>query len=72
MIAMDIEGFVTSAKAAELLGMTQGRVRQLLRSGTLKGRRMGARAWLVEKISVAAYASRTKTCGRPTSAEPKI
>jgi excisionase family DNA binding protein len=40
--------------AAELLGVSASRVRQLLRAGVLSGRRVG-RSWLVRRDDVAAY-----------------
>jgi excisionase family DNA binding protein len=45
---------ITPKEAAELLNRTDSRVRQLLRDGTLPGRRVGRR-WLVQRAAVVAF-----------------
>jgi excisionase family DNA binding protein len=45
---------ITPEEAAVLIGRSPARVRQLLRSGVLPGRRIG-RNWLVERAAVEAY-----------------
>jgi hypothetical protein len=47
---------ISSEKAGELLDRTTSRVRQLLRSGELSGRKVGGR-WVVRKRDVLAYAN---------------
>jgi excisionase family DNA binding protein len=47
---------ISPKKAAELLDRTTSRVRQLLRSGELSGRKVGGR-WVVRKRDVLAYAN---------------
>ena len=46
---------ITVEAAAELIGCTTGRVRQLLRSGLIQGKKFGERAWLVNAESARAY-----------------
>jgi excisionase family DNA binding protein len=50
--AVDME--ISPRKASELLRVTDSRVRQLLRSGELPGRKVGPR-WLVKRSAVLAY-----------------
>jgi excisionase family DNA binding protein len=45
---------ISTQEAASMLGRTDSRVRQLLRDGTLPGRRVGRR-WLVQRAAVTAY-----------------
>ena len=46
---------LSPVEASVLLGVSSSRVRQLLRSGVLYGRRVG-RSWLVERSAVESYA----------------
>ena len=64
---MSIQGFVSVEEAAEMLGCTTARVRQLLGDGTLDGKKFGARVWLVSEETVTKYRDDTKenTRGRP-------
>jgi excisionase family DNA binding protein len=48
--------YLTSGEAAKILGITNGRVRQLLIKGTLKGKRFG-HIWMVDRRSVERYAA---------------
>ncbi len=62
---MDIKAYVTVTEAAKIIGCTDGRVRQLLRAGTLAGERVNERAWLVEKDDAKRLAKHPATTGRP-------
>lgn len=53
---------LTTAEAAERLGLTPGRVRQLARDGALKGQHYG-RDWLFDERDVARFTPPAK--GRP-------
>jgi excisionase family DNA binding protein len=55
---------ISVADAAARLGLSEPRVRQLLSSGDLAGRRLG-RAWLVSAESVAQLQQRGRPSGRP-------
>jgi excisionase family DNA binding protein len=41
--------FVPLSEAAEILGVTQSRVRQMLRANKLLGEKINERAWLVSR-----------------------
>lgn len=64
---MDLKGYVTTMKAAEVLGITDRHVRLLLARGGsgLKGVRAG-RSWLIRESSLQNF-SRHPTKGRPNS-----
>lgn len=54
--ALLIEGWVTVNRAAEMLGCTTGRIRQLLGDGTIDGKKLdGSFVWLVDEKSVEKY-----------------
>jgi hypothetical protein len=62
-------------EAAGVLGCTSGRVRQLLQKGELVGEKYGNHAnapWLVERRSLAAYAKKKPSTGRPRINEPGL
>lgn len=54
-------------EAAEIIGCTDGRVRQLLRAGELKGVKINARAWVVETKDASRVADIEHKSGRPRS-----
>ena len=62
---MPIENLLSVSEAAERIGCTDGRVRQLLRAGLLLGKKLNGRAWGVFDESVTRFLSRPKTTGRP-------
>lgn len=51
--------------AAHILGCTVSRVRQLLRAETIVGEKLNARAWAVDRRSVAQFARKQPKTGRP-------
>src|SRR5215217_1247228 len=55
--SLDME--ISPKKAGELLRLTDSRIRQLLRSNELPGRRVGRR-WVVKRSAVAAYAGTSR------------
>lgn len=57
--------FYTTAEAAEVIGITQGRLCQLLRAGILKGRKAGQQTWLIPKREVERFQSTPQKTGRP-------
>jgi hypothetical protein len=59
-------GLITVEKAAEIIGCTVGRVRQLLlySKGELEGQKWGT-AWMVQQKSVERYAKKPQKRGRP-------
>ncbi len=48
---MALAGYIPMFKAVELTGYTDGRLRQLLRAGLLKGLKLGPRSWMVHEKS---------------------
>ena len=50
------EKWITTAEAANLLGVTIAHVNHLLRDGYIKGKKFG-RFWMVDRISVETYAA---------------
>lgn len=55
---------ITIRDAAQRLNVSEPRVRQLLRAGDLRGRRLG-RAWLIDADDVARLQSQRRPSGRP-------
>ncbi len=58
---MSISGipFITLTEAAEEIGLTTGRLRQLLRAGKIKG------AWVISEKEVKRLKKEPQTTGRP-------
>jgi excisionase family DNA binding protein len=50
-----LEGWITTAQAAKLLGLTARRVLQLIEEGELVGFKVNPRLWMVKEVSVQAY-----------------
>jgi excisionase family DNA binding protein len=65
MATVQIMDFVSVNKAAEMLGCTVGRVRQLILDGTLPGEKLNERAWAIPRKAVEKFASRPQVKGRP-------
>jgi excisionase family DNA binding protein len=57
---MDVEDALTVPEAARALNIDQVTVRRRLLHGTLQGRRVGARLWLIPRAEV----ERAKAAGR--------
>lgn len=51
----DIADFMTTQEAASYLGYSVKSVQNMIRTGKLKGQRMGGKLWLVLRKSVEAY-----------------
>jgi hypothetical protein len=66
MSAMNINfDAVSVTDAAEIIGCTTGRVRQLLRANELRGKKLGARAWAVSRVDAEKLAGTKAPTGRP-------
>ncbi len=48
MATVELSEYCNVATAATIIGCTDGRVRQLLLAGELRGKKINDRAWLVE------------------------
>jgi len=59
----------TTKDAAELLGISTSRVRQLIRSGKLNALRLPAGVWLIEEEELNNFSSLTRSAGRPRKEE---
>lgn len=62
---MSLENYLTITETADMLGCTEGRIRQLLRDKKLKGKKFHERAWAIERVSAEKYAAIKQTVGRP-------
>lgn len=56
--------FLSVQAAAETIGVTEGRVRQLLMSGEMKGHKVNGRAWVIPSKEVRRFVEPSKI-GRP-------
>lgn len=56
---------MTVSQTAEFLGLTTGRVRQMLREGDLSGEKIGDWMWVVHRRSAEKFALQPKKTGRP-------
>lgn len=59
------EDFLTVTQAAERIGCTPSRVRQMLRSGTLVGEKMSEWIWMIPKKAAEKAAKTPAKTGRP-------
>lgn len=50
-----IQGHLTTQEAADLLGLTSSRIRQMIIDGTLKGERVGGKTLLIRQSSIERY-----------------
>ena len=46
---MSLAGYIPMFEAVELTGYTDGRLRQLLRAGLLKGKKVAPRLWMIDE-----------------------
>jgi excisionase family DNA binding protein len=60
--------FLSVPQAAAELKLSEGRIRQLLYSGTLKGERIGWQ-WVIERAEVERYKTERRRPGRPAKNE---
>jgi len=57
--------FLSVSEAAEILGVSGGRVRQLLIAGLLKGHKLGEKQWAIDPAEVAQRKIKPTPRGRP-------
>lgn len=62
---MPLNELLNVEEAAEVIGVTTGRVRQMLRDGEMRGKKANERAWMVDKSEVDRVAAEEKKTGRP-------
>jgi hypothetical protein len=58
---------ISAEQAADIIGVTTGRIRQLLRAGVLSGVKINARAWVVDERSAQKVRKTQHSGGRPRS-----
>lgn len=51
------------SEARERYGLSERRIQELLQSGTVKGRKLGKRVWLVDERSLSRYAAKPRKRG---------
>ena len=57
--------YLSVTEAAKILGVTTGRVRQLLLTGQLKGHKLGEKSWATDPAEVTRRRLAEKGAGRP-------
>lgn len=58
-MVMAIGNWLSVNEAAERLGLTTGRIRQLLIGKQLPGRKINAKAWVIDRRDVEKFAKKT-------------
>jgi len=58
-------------EAARLIGVTSGRIRQLLSSGELRGEKFRNLIWQIRRSDAEKFANQPEGPGRPRSGRPK-
>jgi len=59
--------FLSVSEAAKILGITGGRIRQLLINGDLKGHKLGEKQWAIDPAEIAIRKIKPTPRGRPRS-----
>ena len=62
---MAVGEFLSVNDAAEAIGCTSGRVRQLLIAGEMRGDKLNERAWIIPKSEVERFQDKPRRPGRP-------
>ena len=57
----------TTKEAAELLGISTSRVRQLIRAEKIKATRLPAGIWIIDQEELKSFSLLTRKAGRPKS-----
>ena len=66
MLEKTSERMLTVAEVAAELGLTEGRVRQLLLSGEMRGQKFGRTVWMIPESEVSKFRD-PPSVGRPRS-----
>lgn len=59
--------YLNTQEAAEVIGVTDGNVRQMLRDGRIKGKKLGPRAWAIPRKEAIRVRDNPPATGRPRS-----
>lgn len=70
-LGSDLNQFVTTGEAAELLGVIRSSVNHLIYSGRIQGKKFG-RDWLIYRPSLISYLQSKSTKGRPSTNSPRL
>ncbi len=70
-LGSDLNQFVTTTEAAELLGVLRTSVNHLIYDGRIQGKKFG-RDWLVFRPSIQTYVENKSSKGRPSTKAPKL
>ena len=60
-----ITDYISVEKAAAVIGVTEGRIRQLLRAKQLAGEKLHHMAWIVDRKDAERLAATEQKTGRP-------
>ncbi len=63
------KNMISVETAAGIVGVTPGRIRQMLRAGELDGAKLSERLWIVSESSAKKVAKTPHNTGRPRSGE---
>ena len=70
-MSKDLSQYVTTAQAAELLGVRQTSIAHLIYNHKIRGRKIG-NTWLVYRPSIGQYMRTKAPGGRPRSGTPQL
>jgi len=59
--------YLSVPEAAQAIGVTDGRVRQLLLAGELAGHKLGLRNWAIAASEIQRFLKHRRRPGRPTA-----
>tara|TARA_Y100000361_G_C11137696_1_gene333065 strand:+ start:436 stop:639 length:204 start_codon:yes stop_codon:yes gene_type:complete len=60
-----INTLITTKRAANILGVSTSRIRQLIRDGRIEAMKMDGSIWLVDSSSFEKFANQPRPAGRP-------
>jgi len=64
MSKSNLEDWVNTLTAAEIIGCTEGRVRQLAADGSIRGAKFNLRAWMILRTDAEKYRDIERHAGR--------
>jgi len=60
-----LENYLNTSEAANVIGCTDAHVRRMLIEGTMKGKKVSGRSWMVPRKEAERVAARQAPTGRP-------
>lgn len=66
---MSIENYLTATEAAELIGCSSARVRQMIQQGVIKGKKLSPRMWLIARADAEKVRNLPYKTGRPRNSK---